>query len=119
MLQKEMITEFDKLIKQPVHVRSRSSTKSVLPAPYGGASHQKQPPGDKNIQHPPGGNPTHEEISSTSGNTKSATSENRSQHDKCCYSPSDVLIQLKVQIIMVTHLYKHSHFIRKLLKNYK
>ena len=76
MLQKEMTTEFEKLIKQPVHTRCRTKA-----APPGATSTVKAEQGTAaDTEYP-------ETMIST---------ESTIHHDKCAYSPSDVIIQLKV-----------------------
>ena len=76
MLQKEMTTEFEKLIKQPVHMRCR--TKAASPAATSAVKAQHITAAD--TEYP-------ETMTSTEPTT---------HHDKCPYSPSDVIIQLKV-----------------------
>ena len=77
MLQKEMTTEFEKLIKQPVHTRCR--TKAVPAAATSTVKAEHITAADA-------------EDSETMTSTEPTT-----QHDKCPYSPSDVIIQLKVE----------------------
>ena len=76
MLQKELTTEFEKLIKQPVHMRCR--TKAAPPAATSSVKAEHITAADV-------------EYSETMTST-----EPTSHHDKCQYSPSDVIIQLKV-----------------------
>ena len=77
MLQKEMTSEFEKLIKQPVHMRCRTKV-----APSVATSTTKT---------------EHTSVADTALPETVTSTEPATHHDKCPYSPSDVIIQLKVR----------------------
>ena len=80
-----MTTGFEKLIKQPVHTRCR--TKAVPAAATSTVKAEHITAADA-------------EYSETMTSTEPTT-----QHDKCPYSPSDVIIQLKVEKKQTKYLF--------------
>ena len=75
MLQKEMTSEFEKLIKQPIHMRCKTKAPAVATS-------------STKAEH---NTVTEKEYPETMTSTELTT-----HHDKCRHSPSDVIIQLKV-----------------------
>ena len=107
MLQKEMTTEFEKLIKQPVYIRCKPKSAPTVTGTLK-TDARKSTAGSKDTTGSLETDTVEAKDVKDSGNcgdareTESqktlASYETLVEHDQCPFSPSDVIIQLKVRI---------------------